>query len=139
MKSMYQCEGCGSMYDEYSDCLKCEESHLPFRDEFADELRKFMKYKPNEAMPTSCIMVVKEVTANDDGDAVEKFIFGSYKLDKVLPDNDPNVAKMIKERDEREEQNRIWWENYKREQAEREAKKAAEEQAQAEEGETANE
>lgn len=130
MKTQYICERCGQTFENYDDAYKCENSHhmLAIGD-FRPEIEESAVFTNGNPIPTK-ITISSEEFSEWDEDAGEwkyHYVFGEYKLVKILPEKD--CEKFIRAKAEREEKFRRELEEYM---ARREAEKKAKEEAESE-------
>lgn len=130
MKTQYICEKCGQTFENYDDAFKCEESHhMISMGDFRPESEESAVFANGSPIPTRITLASEEYSEwdSDAGEWKYHYIFGEYKLVKILPEKD--CEKFIRAKTEREEKSRREWEEYM---ARREAEKKAKEEAESE-------
>ena len=102
MKSLYVCEKCGKMFEEYDQAWACERSHITLDQVFSWELPNGSDiqcnlYQEGEALPEYMVMKANVYNENGDfvtmtmpnGNNVPKYKAVVYKrVDKVKLPND---------------------------------------------------
>jgi hypothetical protein len=118
MKQIYVCEKCGKQFDDYSEAMRCENSHAGLKHiGWEEEITKRQTWANGDRMPSKAILESDE-RWNNETEKSESF-YGEYKLVKILTGKE--LEEILKEREERIERERIERERWE---AEREAKKA---------------
>ena len=140
MKSMYQCEKCGKLFDSWNGANDCEDSHLDLDfNSMWNELRDRTKYAEGGVLPSEFVVRAEYNQKFVNGEYVDPSelpVYGLYVLKRVLSNTESvklNAARLElkeKERLESEEFDRRWKERKEREAAEKAARELEEAAAQ---------
>lgn len=115
MKTMYECEKCGSRFENYDDCLRCEESHIGAEYDgynFKKELDTYQTWKKGDIMPRTAVFVSDDIWSRSEetGQYETTKKFALYKLDRLLTDKE--TAEIYRKAKEREQEERERFEQY---------------------------
>ena len=108
MKTMYECEKCGSRFENYDDCLRCEESHIGAGYDgynFKKELDTYQTWKKGDIMPRTAVFVSDDIWSRSEetGQYETTKKFALYKLDRLLTDKETaEIYRKAKEREQEE-------------------------------------
>lgn len=117
MKNLYQCEKCGSTFDEWGEANKCEDSHLCNLVWGYDSVED-SKYKEGQTFPLT-VKLAFQTYDHDNGKDLIKI--GNFKF--ISEDIEAGQTLTAK----KQEEDRKWREQWEREKAERKAKEAEKE------------
>lgn len=115
MKTMYECEKCGTRYDDYEDCQRCEEGHAEAGYDgykFQEELVPFQTWKKGDILPRTAVIVSKDIWRRSEvtGQYETSKMFGLYRLDRVLTAEE--TAEIYRKANEREQEERERFEQH---------------------------
>lgn len=115
MKTMYECEKCGSRFENYDDCLRCEGSHIGVGYDgynFKKELDTYQTWKKGDIMPRIDVIVSDDIWSRSEetGQYETTKKFALYKLDRLLTDKE--TAEIYRKAKEREQEERERFEQY---------------------------
>ena len=115
MKTMYECEKCGSRFENYDDCLRCEGSHIGvgyYVYNFENERDTYQTWKKVDIRPRIAVIVSDDIWSRSEetGQYETTKKFGLYKLDRLLTDEE--TAEIYRKANEREQEERERFEQY---------------------------
>ena len=94
MKSLYQCEKCKKVFDEYEEANQCEESHTSYvngfdwddNEDFKLNVMNHTKYEEGNPDPVQiAIMLTREYYNTEESTWKKERSIGIYKLKSLLP------------------------------------------------------
>lgn len=107
MKSIYECEKCGTQYETIEECFKCEETHVGINTcyMYQRDLEKYFDWGKGDVMPMKMAITSDYIFDGNDASRVK---FGVYTLDHIL--NDEETESIISNQKKRDDLEKARWE-----------------------------